>query len=185
MEDSSTFRRVGCMVVLFAVVNGVLWAGQEIANADEKKQMEALSAELSTMESSIKAIESTLTTKAGSLEGQQASLDSCSVKMDGFKRVAVGGALPELEYQKYLQVKGTCEPLVTRYNADYLAYESLFSEYSRNVDTFNSKIGQYNRLADETALWLLVPLPRSLRGKAVMAHVLTTANNISKLPANQ
>lgn len=87
--------KIASIAVFFALINGMLWACQEITSGESKSKLNA---------------------KKSELESVKRDLDNCNSKLDVYKGLAVNNALPHETYLAYKSDLDTCNSLVEKHN---------------------------------------------------------------------
>ncbi len=172
MDDSRKFFAIGCLGLLYLSLNGVLWVVQTVANRDEQREIDAIVADLGVLEGELVSLEAQLDQKVESMEQQQVLVEDCTQKMEAFQQIAVDGVLPAREFERYEELRTTCKPQLSKFEDGYEAFVRQHEQYLAAATSYNQKVDRHNRLAEETALFLLIPVPRSMRGKNLMARVV-------------
>jgi peptidoglycan hydrolase CwlO-like protein len=147
-------KRIITSIILFGVINLVLWSGQELYHRKDTEQIKEIENWLDSESVKIKNRESQL----GSLESQISSLEDF---LDSYKhRIDLG--------EKHLA--DTYNIKVYEFNNLLNQYNSQFSEYEENMDSYNLKVDEVNDLIKNSGTrWYIIPIPiptgGSLRGK--------------------
>lgn len=150
MVIARSLNQLGGIVVLlgaYGVLNGLLYLGQEIAAADDKREAEALDQELSRLEAEISGLE----TYFSNIEAQSGDID------------AFGDGLDALSELARVEATNRFNEMVDAWNAQVPTIQARENEYDQLISEFNQKVDLYNSAAEKaySRWWLLpIPLPR-------------------------
>ncbi|MDB5166851.1 MAG: hypothetical protein JWM37_923 [Candidatus Saccharibacteria bacterium] len=126
------------VVALYAIVNGVAFGVQKIANRDDQKKLDSLTSQIDTQEKTLNDLDKKITAE----EAQLTALD-----------------------KKITDEEETADD--ETYNNDVAAYNKLVDLYKADIDAYNKQIPAYNAKVTEAnelakkvgSTWYVVPLP--------------------------
>ena len=95
---------------IFVLINGVLWACQEVTSTESRRELIKKEKELN------------------SLEGE---INNCKRILEGYKNKAIGNALPSHIYRAYEKDIESCNSLVKEYNSIIPEFNELSKKTSK------------------------------------------------------
>lgn len=136
------------LVVVFAIINGILWGGQELYYYKDTQEINKIESALDLEKIEIIKMKSDIESLSGSIDIKQTQLNDAKTR-----------------------------GLINQYNAGVDDINSLIDEYEKKVAIFNGKQNDYNRQVDQINVlikksgsrWYLIPIP--LPGKSSRAKV--------------
>lgn len=131
-------KKIIGFVVIFGVINLVLWGAQELYHREDTQQ--------------IKQIEAGLEGERRSIDALEAKINSAEAELD--RRESELNHLKTIGY-------------TSQYNAGVDSFNFFLSAYKRDVDNYNAKLTAYNAKIDEAntlikksgTRWYLIPIP--------------------------
>jgi len=131
-------KKIIGFVVVFGVINLVLWGAQELYYRGDTQQVKEVETWLNSERRAIDALEAKINTSEAEIDRRERELDR----------------LKTLGY-------------ISQYNAGVDGFNFLLSAYKRDVDTYNAKLTAYNAKVDEAnalikksgTRWYLIPIP--------------------------
>jgi len=135
-------------ILIFIVINAILWGGQELYHYNDTKKIKEIENFLTSEEISITTLESKITSEEANVK----ALDS--------------------QLERYKSLGYTDD-----YNNGVGDFNNLLETYKSDLDNYNLKLTNYNNKVDEvnvlieksSARWYLIPIP--LPGKSVKSKL--------------
>jgi len=155
-DDGMVGGRFGgwiAMALIYAVLNGALWIGQEVSSRDEAREAERIEAELATLEHEIEQVAVWLESKAQLSD----AIDALGVRLDeGGAHYASSGRYEE-DLRRFNRQ-------VDQWNAGMAALEAEAARHDRLIDQYDQLIDRYNTAAEAAySRWWLLPIPAPRR----------------------
>ena len=95
---------------IFLLINGLLWACQEVTSMESRRELKEKERELNAIESEI---------------------NNCELLLDSYKNKATNNALPSHIYTAYKEDLGSCNSLVNEYNSIIPEFNELNKKTSK------------------------------------------------------
>lgn len=137
-KSRSALAQVGLWILVYGVLNLLLWGGQELYYRGDTKKMNALETEMALEKMQIDQLEQSLTTASTTIDAKEALLNS---------QKAAG--------QIVLYNSG-----VDGYNSMLETYKADTNKYDAHLSAYNVKVDEYNKLVEHSgSRWWLIPIP--------------------------
>ena len=95
---------------IFLLINGLLWAYQEVTSTESRREFKEKERELNALESEI---------------------NNCELLLESYKNKATNNALPSHIYTAYKEDLGSCNSLVNKYNSIIPEFNELNKKTSK------------------------------------------------------
>ena len=95
---------------IFLLINGLLWAYQEVTSTESRREFKEKERELNALESEI---------------------NNCELLLESYKNKATNNALPSRIYTAYKEDLGSCNSLVNEYNSIIPEFNELNKKTSK------------------------------------------------------
>lgn len=152
------------IVLVFGLINGVLYVGQNWAKSDDRARLEQLKQRLASEESAIRAMETSLQTEERTLDGLSSSIASSAARIEYLERQYPYG-IPSSVYSSYSLAIDNHNLLVADYNARIEGYQPAFSRYESAIVRYNQLVEEANAAAKKAGAgnFYIIPVPRGSR----------------------
>lgn len=134
-------------LVLFALINLVLFIGQEFGRDAEKKELEELNTKLAQLKQEVETLELNISFTEEKLKEADTFVNQCKAGIVEFESQAVNGALPSQIYTQYTLAVDNCNAQVRNSNNLINSYNTLYEQYDRVIQTHNVLVTRANELA--------------------------------------
>lgn len=146
----------GAGILIFVLINGALYVGQEIYHRGDVQRAEALEAQLEELEAGIERLDSFLAEKANESE----RLDALGQKLDNPEANYLTEAAYESDLRRY-------NSGVKRWNANLEMLQEVAEQRESKVDAYNALVDKYNIVAEAAySRWYLIPIPGGGRSRS-------------------
>lgn len=137
------------LLVVFGLLNGVLYLGQELYHRGDVKTAESIKAEFDVLDAKITHME----TELGQVESLRQRLDELKRKLADPDAYYTTQTTYDSEMEEY-------KALVGRWNASLPQMSKLANDYDQTVAEYNHRVESYNKIAKKAySRWWLLPIP--------------------------
>lgn len=167
-------------LLLFGVVNGILYAGQEVWRAGDKRAFEALKREMDGREHELQIMKVEIGSLRDRIEMAKSRITELQAEARQTEaRYAQSGA-PSDAYRRYKAVIAEHNRLANEVNPLAKRYNALIDTHNSKVDAYNRDVPRFNELADRAfSRWYIIPIP----GRSSKAPGRVPARTLVPAPA--
>jgi uncharacterized protein YoxC len=169
------------VLVVYAVINLILYGGQEVFHAGDKQAYDALSQEMEQKKADIETKRGQIQNLEATIEGRRSQIERIEADVHSTERQYASTGAPDDVYSRY---KG----MITEGNALIKQTNLMVDQHNRLVDSFNAEVAAYNAQVPQINdlghrafdRWILIPIPL---GRHAPAAELGPARGLVPVPA--
>lgn len=143
-----SFKQLIRLVLIFGVINFVLWGAQELYHKEDTQRIKIIEAQLEADQRDIDSLEAKIALEEAEIERKQKQLDR----------------------YKYLGSIDEYNNGVNDFNYLLAVYKSDLNAYNNKLTSYNQKVDEVNTLIKKSgSRWYLIPIP--LPGKTTKSEL--------------
>lgn len=174
-------RGILSILVIYALINGILYGGQEVYHAGDKQAYDALSRAMDQKKEDIAAKRGEIERLEAGVEEHRSQIERLKAQVHGIEQQYAATGAPDDVYARYMRMIAEGNGFISQANL-------MIDEHNRLVDALNAEVSAYNgRIPELNDLghrafdrWVLIPIPL---GRHAPATELGPARGLVPVPA--
>jgi uncharacterized protein YoxC len=170
------------LVAVYGIVNLVLYGGQEMYHASDKRAYEALSQVMEQRKADIQGKRSQIQALEASIEERGSQIDRLKAELRSIEQQYGSIGAPTSVYVRYEGMIAEVNGLIKQIKPMIERHSQLVDSFNAEVDGYNNQIPQLNDLSHRAFdRWILIPIPL---GRHAPAGELGRARGLAPVPAH-